>query len=292
MFDPSRVRDTTTSTTVSTPGGGTTTVRTPSGVVSTLQDFFITFQSEYADVSIGQFKNTVSWEGYASAAKILMPERSFVGNLLGGQRDVGVRIDKTFKQGMYSLNLFNGAGQNNLDNNNQKDVSLRIEVYPVPGLTIAGSTYDSLGYRTRAGTKDRWEGDLRYEGGPFLFQSEYIYARDVFANDAAAIKAQGFYAAAAFKLGEIGSGDWKGVLQPVVRFGYYDPNTDVNLDPKTVPGSNFGGNDERMDYEVGLNYYLRAHEMKLQASYDRQQFDNSDAKPAVNEVIVAAQVWF
>jgi hypothetical protein len=59
-----------------------------------------------------------------------------------------------------------------------------------------------------------------------------------------------------------------------------------------VPATNFGGNDERFDYEVGVNYYLRNHEMKLQASYDRQQFDNSDAKPPVNEVIVAAQVSF
>jgi hypothetical protein len=32
--------------------------------------------------------------------------------------------------------------------------------------------------------------------------------------------------------------------------------------------------------------------MKLQASYDRQQFDNSDLKAPVNEVIVAAQISF
>ncbi|HEY0477547.1 MAG TPA: porin [Kofleriaceae bacterium] len=293
MFDPSRVRDTlNTANAAGTTAGTVVPVRTPASALSTLQDFFITFQSTLADFSIGQFKNTVSWEGYASAARILLPERSFLGNLLGGQRDLGIRLDKTFKTFMYSLNLFNGAGQNNFDNNNQKDVSLRVEIYPVPGLTIGGATYDSLGYRTRAGTKDRWEGDLRYEGGPFLFQSEFIHTHDVFASGAAAVDGQGFYAAVGYRFPEMGSGNWRGVLQPVVRFGMFDPDTNIDLDPSKVAAGNFGGNDERTDYEVGLNYYLRSHEMKLQASYDRQQFDNSDLKAPVNEVIVAAQISF
>lgn len=292
MFDPARVRDTVTSQTVAGPTGGTVTVRTPAGVVSTLQDMYITFQSAFADVSIGQFKNTVSWEGYASSARLIMPDRQFMANLLGGQRDIGIRIDKAFKSAMYSFNFFNGAGQNTLDTNNQKDVSFRLEIYPIPGLTLAGSTYDSIGYRTRAGTKDRWEGDLRYESGPLLFQSEFIHARDVFANDGPAVDGQGFYGAFAYRLGEVGAGNWKGVIQPVVRVGYYDPNTSANLDPTMVAASNFGGNDERIDIEAGVNYYLRAYELKLQLGYDRQQFDNSDAKPAVNEVIAAAQVSF
>jgi hypothetical protein len=293
MFDPSRVRDTLNTVNAAGPTPGTTVpVRTPASALSTLQDFYITLQSEVVDFSIGQFKNTVSWEGYAPASKIILPERSFLGNLLGGQRDIGIRLDKTFKMFSYSLNLFNGAGQNNFDNNNQKDISARIEVYPIPGLTIAGSTYDSIGYRTRAGTKDRYEGDLRYESGPFLFQSEFIRSSDVFANGADAVTGQGFYGLLGYKFPKMGSGNWAGVLQPVVRFGMFDPNTDTDLDPSKVAASNFGGNDERTDIEVGFNYYLRSHEMKFQASYDRQQFDNSDLKPAVNEVIVAAQISF
>jgi hypothetical protein len=292
MFDPSRVRDTLNTVNAVNAAGMPVPVRTPASPISTLQDFYITFASDVADFSIGQFKNTVSWEGYASASKIILPERSFIGNLLGGQRDLGIRLDKTFKMFSYSLNLFNGAGQNNFDTNNQKDISLRVEVYPIPGLTIAGATYDSIGYRTKGGTKDRWEGDLRYESGSFLFQSEFIHNRDVFADGGTPIDGQGFYALVGYKFPEMGSGHWKGVLQPIVRVGMYDPNVDVNLDPTMVPATNFGGNDERFDYEVGVNYYLRNHEMKLQASYDRQQFDNSDAKAPVNEVIVAAQVSF
>src|SRR5262245_35118686 len=255
MFDPSRVRDTLNTVNAVNAAGMPVPVRTPASAISTLQDFYITFASDVADFSIGQFKNTVSWEGYASAAKIILPERSFLGNLLGGQRDLGIRLDKTFKMFMYSLNLFNGAGQNNFDTNNQKDVSFRLEIYPIPGLTIAGSTYDSIGYRTKAGTKDRWEGDLRYESGSFLFQSEFIHNRDVFADGGTPVDGQGFYALLGYKFPEMGSGHWKGVLQPVVRVGMYDPNVDVNLDPTMVAATNFGGNDERFDYEVGVNYY-------------------------------------
>ncbi|HSR99555.1 MAG TPA: porin [Kofleriaceae bacterium] len=292
MFDPSRVRDTLTTFTAVNAAGQNVTIRAPTGSISTLQDFYITFLSDVAEVSIGQFKNQVSWDGFNSAAKIIMPERAFIANLVGGQRDLGIRIDKTFPKFMYSIGFFNGAGQNNLDTNNEKQVGLRLEVYPVKGLTIAGVTYDSLGYRSRAGTKDRWEGDLRYENANFLFQSEFIRTRDVFADGAKPVNTQGLYAALAYTLKGVGAGNMKGDLQPVVRVGYYDPNIDADVDPSMVAASNFGGNDERTDFEVGLNYYLRGHEMKLQLSYDRQQFDQSDIKPANNEVIFATQVWY
>src|SRR5262245_60303089 len=292
MFDPARVRDTTTAVTAVNAAGMPVTIRTPAGAVSTLQDFFITFVSDVAEVSIGQFKNQVSWDGFNSAAKLILPERTSVANRVAGQREIGIRIDKTFPKFMYSIGFFNGAGQNNLDTNNNKEVGLRLEVYPVKGLTIAGVTYDSIGYRSRAGTKDRWEADVRYENANFLLQSEFIHNRDVFADGAKSIDSQGFYVALAYLMKGIGDGKWKGDLQPVLRVGYYDPNTDTNVDPSMVAASNFGGNDERTDIEVGLNYYLRGHEMKFQASYDRQQFDQSSIKPANNEVIVSTQVWF
>jgi hypothetical protein len=308
MFDLARVRDSvaTVSAANATAGGApVTAVASAGNSFSPLQDFFVTFTTDYVDFSLGQFKNTISWEGYQSATKIILPERWFVNAALSGLRDVGVRLDKTFKTFMYSLNLFNGAGQNQLDTNNQKDFSGRLEIYPIPGLTVAGAVYDSIGYRHRLGAKDRWEGDLRYESGPFLFQSEFIHFADQAANGGATINSQGGYVVLGYKIGEVGMGSWKGVLQPVVRFGYWDPNTDINLDPGAMPAqtafnrinvaTNAGTiavNDERFDYEVGLNYYLRGNEMKIQISYDRQQYDNSSAKSANNEVIVATQLSY
>lgn len=288
MIDPWRVRDTLNAVTVVGVNGQPVTVRTPATPLSTLQDFYITFMSDVADVSLGQFKNSVSWDGFNSTARLIMPERAFIANLVGGQRDLGVRIEKTFPKFSYMVGLFNGAGQNNFDNNNQKDIGLRVEVYPVKGMTIAGVTYDSIGYRQRAGTKDRWEVDFRYETGPYLVQSEFIRNRDVLGDGSVPINSQGGYVALAYMLKDIGSGRWKGNVQPVLRLGFFDPNTDADVDPAGAP-SGFGSNDERMDYEVGLNYYLRNHELKFQASYDRQQFDQRTAN---NQFILAAQLWF
>lgn len=279
MFDPAKVREMQDKT-IKTAAGDTVTVKQPAGNISVLQDFYITFLSTYADVSLGQFKIPVSWEGVNSSAKIILPERAIVSGLFGDKRDVGVRIAKSFPKWGYHFGIYNGLGANNLDNNNQKDVALRLEAYPIKGLTLAGMAYDSIGYRDRAGTKDRWELDVRYEAGPYLIAAEYIEGRDVKTENADPLKARGFYAAAGYTLKDAAL---KGDLQPVVRIGYVDPNASKDLDPATDK------DDELWHYDVGVNYYLQGHEMKLQAAYQRKQFQTA---PAVNEIILAAQVWY
>ena len=293
MFDPSRVRDTLNRTTAVDANGAPIVVSTPASAISTLQDFFLTFQSEYADVSFGQFKIPVGWESYNSSAKVILPERSFVSIALADKRDIGIRVEKTFDKFGYSAGVFNGAGQNNFDNNNQKDLALRLEVYPVKGMTIAGVAYDSVGYRSRAGTRDRWEGDFRYETGPFLLQAEYIRGVDLTrnlatdcANAAGKCTSQGVYGVLAYKFKDIGSGNWKGDFQPVVRVGFFDPDVDHEVTAMTAAAN------ARTDYEIGANYYLRNHEAKLQLSYDRQQFEDTDIKVAGNELILAMQLWY
>lgn len=281
MIDPAKVREATT-TTLTDSGGDTVAVSAPAASLSILQDFYITFLSPYADVSVGQFKIPVSWEGYNSSSKIIMPERALISSLFGDKRDLGVRIAKSWKKWGYSAGVFNGQGANNLDTNIQKDLALRLEAYPVEGLTIAGVTYNSVGIRHRAGTKDRFEADVRYEHGPYLAQAEYIRASDVAKDNVDAVSAHGFYAAFGYT---IKNKDLGGDLQPVVRVGYVDPDVDANVDPTMGKGD-----DERWHYDVGVNYYLRAHEMKLQASYQRVQFESKT--PNINEIILAAQVSY
>lgn len=282
MFDPAKVRETQKLTVAGPPdamGNPTTvSVNNPTSAISALQDFYITGLSKWVDVSIGQFKIPVSWEGYNSSAKIIMPERAIISNKFGDKRDLGMRFAKTFPKWGYSAGIFNGSGLNAFDNNTQKDVALRLEAYPVEGLTIAGMTYDSVAQRTRAGTKDRWEADVRYDHGPYLVQAEYIRARDIAADGGAAVTGQGAYLALAYT---IKNPMLHGDLQPVIRIGLFD--SDVNSD---VPAT---GDDEVRHYDIGLNYYLQSHEMKLQASYQRQDFSD---KKDVNQVIVAAQVWY
>lgn len=250
------------------------TVSQPASAVSALQDFFITYLSRYADVSFGQFKIPVSWEGYNSASKLLFPERDIVSREWGDKRDIGVRVAKTFARAGYSAGLFDGAGQNVLDTNNAKDAALRVEVYPTSGALLAGVIYGSIGERDTPTTKDRYEADLRLERGRGLVQAEYVRAHDVGASGAG-VDAQGFYVAAGWTIGRI---------QPIARAGYLDPDVDRDADPAAT-----GGRDEVKHWDAGVNVYLRRHEAKIQASISRLDYDD---KPDRTEMIVAHQVSF
>ena len=275
MFDPAKVREFT-NTTITDGNGMPVTIAQPTSRISVLQDFFITYLTEWADISIGQFKIPVSWEGYNSSAKLAFPERMIGSTRLGDLRDLGIRVEKIKEKWGYSLGLFNGQLSNNLDNNNQKDLGLRLEAYPIKGLTIAGVVYDSIGLRNRVGTKDRWEGDVRYDNGTILMQAEYIYARDIAAMAGQFVGQQSFYVLGGYT---IKNPALHGDLQPVARVGRLDPNRDA-------------GGDATTQYDIGLNYYLKAHEMKFQGSYTRFQSQDTSVRPSVNEVILAAQVSY
>ncbi|HWO24246.1 MAG TPA: porin [Kofleriaceae bacterium] len=275
MFDPAKVREFA-NTTITDGNGMPVTIAQPTSRVSVLQDFYITYLTQWADVSIGQFKIPVSWEGYNSSGKLVFPERALGSVRFGDIRDLGIRVEKIKEKWGYSLGLFNGQLSNNLDNNNQKDFALRLEAYPIKGLTIAGTTYDSIGLRNRVGTKDRWEGDLRYDNGTILVQAEYIYARDIAAMAGQFVTGQSFYVLGGYT---IKNPALHGDLQPAVRVGRLDPNRDTSGDATT-------------QYDVGLNYYLKGHEMKFQGNYTRFQSQNTSVKPSVNEVVLAAQVSY
>lgn len=250
------------------------TVKQPAGAVSMLQDFFVTAMTPFVDVSLGQFKTPVSWEGYNSSSKLLFPERALVSREFGDKRDLGLRLSKTFQYFGYSAGVFNGAGQNSLDTNNDKDVALRLEGYPIKGLVLAGVVYATVGER-KSNVKDRYEADVRFERGPFLLQAEYIRAHDI-GKAAPATDAQGFYGAVAWTFLD--------VLQPCLRVGYLDPDIHANVDPTTASGK-----DEVWQFDAGLNYYVRKNEAKLQLVYSRFQYDT---RAANDEVILAGQVSF
>ncbi len=246
---------------------GTVTAKQPVSAVSVFQDLFITFQSAYLDASIGQFKIPVSYEGYNSSSKLLFAERAPVSRQYGDKRDMGLRLAKTFEFFGYSAGLFNGTTLNNLDNNNAKDAALRLEAYPIPGLLVGGVIYGSIGAQEGGTTRERYEGDLRFEKGPFIFQGEYIWGRDD-SNSGGDDRGHGFYAAVAFTFVEI--------LQPVVRGGYLDRNTEED-----------GASLWHLD--IGVNYYILKNEAKLQLD-----FFHTDNEDSANDdtVILAAQVGF
>jgi hypothetical protein len=261
-----------------TVGTDTATIKQPSGASTVLNDFYITLMSEYVDASLGQFKIPISWEGMNSSSKLIFAERALISRLYGDRRDIGVKLTKNFKYFGYYAGFFNGAGQNVLETVRSKDGTVRLEAYPVDGLTIALAGYSTLMYRKQSGSKDRLEADVRYEHGPILVQAEYIRGIDKPVGGGSGLTGQGFYIAGGYYVLDN--------LQPVVRVGYVDPNTKANADPTMTKGLVM---DEVVTYEVGVNYYISKQEAKLLLNYSRFQYQ--DAHPN-NEVIAGAQVWF
>ncbi|RYZ07039.1 MAG: hypothetical protein EOO73_13270 [Myxococcales bacterium] len=299
MFDPARLLDfKPASTDVKDADGatiGTVPVVGPPGAQngstvitgassSILQDVQLTFITDYADFSIGQFKIPVSLEGAGSASKLYLPERSLVARRFGDRRDIGFKVEKKFDKFSYWFGVYNGEGQNNLDSNDQKDLALRVEVYPIKELTLAAVGYVSVGDRDLVNTKDRIEGDIKFEKYGILLQGEAIRGWDMVGTAAAhrRISGQGFYVLAGYTLFDN--------LQPVVRIGAVDPEVgaDEHGDPDVKAVAPL---DEMTAYEFGVNYYLKQHDAKLQLAgsfFDPEQ----RAAKTTFDLILAAQVAF
>lgn len=244
MFDPAKVLETKTKTVLvpdpDAPGGfRSSTVKESAGAISALQDFAVTLLTPYADVSLGQFKIPISYEGFHSSSELLFAERAAIARAVGDRRDLGVKVEKKIGPVYYLVGLFNGTGPNALDTDPRKDVAARIEVFPLeslglPGLMIGGAAYMTL--RTaeaRPNAKDRWEADLRFAWAPLLLQAEYIRARD-YDGAGALTTSQGVYVAVAGALTEN--------VELAARFGILDPDVD-------------GTDTSRMDIAGGVHWY-------------------------------------
>jgi hypothetical protein len=243
---------------------------------SLLQDYFITFLSDYADVSLGQFKTQVSLEGFIGSSKTILPERSLVARAYGDRRDVGLKVEKKIGDHFfYSAGVYNGAGLNRLDDNNEKDLSLRLEVYPVEGLTIGAAGAKTVGERDDGLARDRVEGDVRYDAHNIRVEAEYIHAWDnVDDEDALTTRVEGHGAYVALGYTFIDR------IQPVVRFGFRDPNLDDD------------DSGSLKQYAAGMNYFLRGNEVKLSLVGEYFDPESVSVDDGLLELMLAAQVSF
>ncbi len=245
---------------------GTTNVMTPARDNSLLQDATITYHGPWFDVTAGQFKTPISYESATSSSKLLLPERAAVVRAYGEQRDVGLKLEKKLEYVRFVAGAFNGAGLNRIDDNVQKDVALRVEVYPSKELTIAGAGYTSLGQRaSQASTKDRLEADVALDVGDLHVQGEYIHGWNGPSGER--VEGHGWYAALGYTIGK--------VIQPVVRVGQLDLDLDTDDDAATT-------------VEGGINAFVLKDTVKLQLAYAHTGYQASGID-ALQEVVLAGQ---
>lgn len=248
---------------------GTTSVLTPAKDNSLLQDVYVTYQTPWLDISAGQFKTPVSYESNTSSSKLLFPERSLVARTYGEQREMGIKIEKKFEHFGYVLGAYNGSGINRTDDNMQKDVALRLEAYPIQGITLGAVGYTSLGQRDKeASTKDRVEGDVALQLGDLVVQGEYIHGWD--GPKGTRIEGAGWYGLAGYTIAHL--------VQPVIRVGQFDKNVDTDKDTLSI-------------VEAGVNVYVLKESVKLQAAYIHTG-SQAAGVTALNEAVIAGQYKF
>lgn len=222
---------------------------TPGADRSALQDVYISYMSDYADVVAGQFKIPVGLESMQSSGRLLLPERAKVVREYGDRRDIGVKVEKKIADVFYYYaGIFNGNGQNTTDNDRAKDLALRLEAYPIPGLTIAAAAYGTVGAGPKDTVRNRVEGDLRLDMSDLVVQGEYIHAWT--GPDARRLEGQGLYGALGYTIEK--------VVQPVVRLGYLDINMGDDIAPRTEAESG-----AQRQFEIGLNYFVKGYDAKL-----------------------------
>lgn len=159
-------------------------------------------------LQVGQFKTRFSREQLTSSRDIETIERSVIGDELVPARDIGAQLHGRLFQNVleYGVGIFQGAGRNTFDNNDDKDGIGRVVVNPfiaqedspLKGLSLGANfqvgrqPFNLNGARTRfitradravffnattRGLRQRYGGDIRYDYGPFSFQGEFIYER-------------------------------------------------------------------------------------------------------------------
>jgi hypothetical protein len=271
MVDPARVLDPETRTIDvdypddTNPGGSVDVAQ--SDRTSIVQDVEITYRTPFADVSVGQFKTPISLESQRGSNNLLLAERSDVSLRYGEKRELALKVEKRFEYFYYMAGVYNGGGQNRPDNDEDKDLALRLEVTPIKQLMIGGVGYASVGKRESANTRDRVEGDLQISVGDFLFTGEYIHAWDGPDGDDRK-EGHGFAGAAAYTLGSV---------QPVARLSFVD--TDLDANPQAT--------DESYNAEVGVNYLVEKRNFMLTGVVGERFLDN---ETNALHVLLAAQL--
>ena len=242
--------------------------------------------NDYFNFTIGQAKIPFSIENLASSYKLDLIDRSQVvealvarGKDVGSNqngRDIGVQLGGTILKVKdrpvvdYRLGVFNGAGVNVADNNNDKDYAARLILHPVFGLDISSALYNGSRYiaEVKTGTvvttpaknvdRNRYGFDLNYDLKDLAIRGEYIHGTDDL------IDREGYYFQAGYYF-------LQKKLQLIAKYDFYDTDK-----AKTANASTW--------YVFGVNFNFNTN-VRLQANYTFRQEEG----PSINNNLASVQ---
>ena len=224
-------------------------------------------------------------------------------DVIGGSsgRDAGMEVFgslfkvRDYRLLDYRLGVFNGAGIQNLkDNNNHKDVSGSLTLQPIKGNYLSGGFYIGQGHYTKNGAaevgdykRNRWTLGLLHDSKSFYGRAEYIHGIDD------NIKRHGFYALGIYHpLPQIDITlvyDWYNDNLDVTDTGFYVPAANT---PAWYDAANAKGKAVSMKYSIGGTYRFTKR-VRVQAFYT---FTQNDAQTYytknTNKAIVQLELGF
>lgn len=250
-----------------------------------------------ANVKVGQFKTPFGFEQLYGDPRLHTIERTLVNDRLTLSRQVGVTVGGDFleQRFTYALGAFNGNGVNNSANDDNRFLKVaRVAAVPWRGRLFGGSASwnaGANGYSSQdanvspgtefsfdstpatpdrdnvfAGERDGLGLDTQLLAGRFELWAEALRTtwKPTSRRPRAEIESEGWYVqASAFVLPQR--------LQVVLKAESFDPRRDLALD-STETGT------------LGLNWYLKGHDLKLMADYLRVR---SERPPRDQDKILA-----
>ena len=235
-------------------------------VIFTLGQFAVPFslESTTPELSMESIDRSQAVEALVGRTK------DIIGNQ--GGRDIGIQVGGSLIELNdlplieYKLGLFNGAGVNTSDNNNDKDVVGRLVLHPIKGINIGSSFYNGMGYYgqvPKSHIRNRFGFDIALDYAKVTFHAEYLQGKDSTTSRA------GYYLQAAYYV-------VPKKLQLLIKYDTYDSNKDVTNNSTTY-------------YIIGANYNITAN-IRLQASYSFRKEGNVKIKN--NYAVIQFQIAF
>jgi len=249
-----------------------------------LKDGYVTLDYiPYASVTAGQFKAPFGLDGPLALAVLPVANRSMITNLVHFPtlRDRGIMLSGKYNfrgggdplMASYDVAVVNGIGDNKADDNDAKDVSLRVRLNPfLSCITMGGSYYAGSSFSARDRHKERWGAEFEWRPKHvkgLKFMGEYVWATQYYSkyvseniNDTTAPPAlgrhahsDGWYVLGAYRVSGLdGSLKFLNGLEPAVRYEFMDEDSYVS-------------DNERTKTTLGLNYYL-AKDTRLMLNYE------------------------
>jgi len=221
-------------------------------------------------IKAGQFKTPVSPSYLLSSTKwetILFP---LAINSMTTKRDIGIQASGGFleKKLNVAAGIFNGAGANNANTDDSYLLAGQVGVNPVEYVELSGSIayYDKDGKDEKA---------LIYDGYLSGSYADAMLKFELMGKQAEEISTEtdtnslGITVLAAYTIAE--------KIQPLVRFDWYEPDSDAEEDEKTrITG--------------GVNYFIQKHDLKIMANY----VHNSESGESISDdqVLLMTQIIF